>query len=69
MYKAFLFPDHKPNTCPLLEDPSTAASGDEFVSQAAAKIIGAVNAYEMWPREGKQAVEKAVAKGMSGKSH
>ena len=51
-----------------MEDPA-AASGDEIVSRAVAKIIGAVNYYQMWPPEGKEAVAKAVAKGMSGKSH
>ena len=59
------FPDHKPNTCPPLEEPA-AASGDELVGRAVAKIMGAVSYYEMWPPEGKEAAEKAVAKGMSG---
>ena len=61
------FPDHKPNTCPPLEEPA-AASGDKLVSQAVAKIIGAVTYYQMWPPEGKRALEKAVAKGMSGET-
>ena len=62
------FPDHKPNTCPPLEEPA-AASGDELVGRAVAKIVGAVSYYEMWPPEGKEAAEKAVAKGMSGEHH
>ena len=39
-----------------------------MVGKAVAKIIGAVNYYHMWPKEGKEAVERAVAKGMSGES-
>ena len=51
-----------------MEEPA-AASGDELVGRAVAKIMGAVSYYEMWPPEGKEAAEKAVAKGMSGEHY
>ena len=51
-----------------MEEPA-AASGDELVGKAVAKIMGAVSYYEMWPPEGKEAAEKAVARGMSGEHH
>ena len=56
--------DHKPNTCPTMVEESA----DEVVSKAVTRITNAVNSFEMWPKEGKDAVAKAVSKGMAGES-
>jgi len=60
------FPDHEPNTCPILTEPEDGGDDEKLIKNSVDKICGTFQYIHMFPAEFKPWFLKEASKGVTG---
>jgi len=60
------FPDHEPNTCPIVKELDGFTDDEKIISQAVTKICSSFGYIQMFPAESKTWLIEEASKGVSG---